>query len=153
MAVEELFIRRGLPADLDVVVKFNCGLARETESWELDEGRIRPGVAALLADSNRGIYFLAESDGGVVGQLMITREWSDWRNGWFWWIQSLYVRAEHRGKGVFKALYRHVEKEAAASEDVCGLRLYVDEDNGRAQEVYERIGMSKSRYEFFEVEF
>ncbi len=153
MSETGLLIRRGIATDLDVVMEFNCGLARETEERELDADKIRPGVAALLGDPDRGVYFLAESDGDVIGQLMITREWSDWRNGWFWWIQSLYVRADHRGKGVFKALYRHVEKEAESVGDVCGLRLYVDEDNRKAQEAYEKLGMDRSRYQFFEIEF
>ncbi|MGB0579042.1 MAG: GNAT family N-acetyltransferase [Limisphaerales bacterium] len=149
----ELSIRTATEADWECVADFNCRLASETEGKELNREKIDPGVRAVLEDVNRGVYYLAEKDGGVIGQLMITREWSDWRNGWFWWIQSLYVIAESRGQGVFKSLYRHVESEAAKSNDVRGLRLYVDEDNQRAQDVYARLGMNKSRYEFFELEF
>lgn len=149
----ELSIRIAAEADWEHVADFNCRLARETEEKELNRAQIEPGVKAVLGDLNRGVYYLAEQDGKVIGQLMITREWSDWRNGWFWWIQSLYVIAESRGQGIFKALYRHVESEAAKAGEVRGLRLYVDEDNQRAQDVYARLGMQKSRYEFFEREF
>ena len=148
-----LSIRTATAADWECVADFNCRLARETEDKELNRAKIEPGVQAVVGDANRGVYYLAEQDGKVIGQLMITREWSDWRNGWFWWIQSLYVIAESRGRGVFKSLYRHVESEAAKASDVRGLRLYVDEDNQRAQDVYARLGMNKSRYEFFELEF
>lgn len=149
----ELSIRTAGPEDWELVADYNCRLARETEDKELDRSKIEPGVRAVLSDGDRGTYYLAESAGETIGQLMITREWSDWRNGWFWWIQSLYVRADARGHGVFKALYQHVEAEAAAAKDVCGLRLYVDEDNERAQAAYDRLGMQRSRYEFFEMEF
>lgn len=152
MVFEGLAIRRAKQSDCDLIVDFNSRLARETEERELDQSKIQPGVQALLEDPSRGVYYLAEHEGSVIGQIMITREWSDWRNGWFWWIQSLYVRADFRKQGVFKALYRHVEAEAAAT-DACGLRLYVDDDNSRAQAAYLKLGMDRSRYEFFEVEF
>lgn len=153
METNDLSIRTATGHDWKVVADFNCRLAHETEKKELDRSKIDQGVQAVLGDANRGVYFVAESKGAIVGQLMITREWSDWRNGWFWWIQSLYVPADFRGQGVFKALYRHVELEADKASGVCGLRLYVDEDNERAQGVYERLGMKRSNYEFFEVEF
>ncbi len=153
MEPNDLAIRTAGPDDWELVADFNCRLAGETEGKELNRSKIDPGVRAVLGDATRGVYYLAEREGQVIGQLMITREWSDWRNGWFWWIQSLYVRAQFRGRGVFKALYRHVETAAGEDGGVCGLRLYVDEDNEPAQSVYERVGMKRSRYEFFEAEF
>jgi len=153
MLTQELTIRRAGPSDRDLIVDFNSRLARETENRELEQSKIQSGVQNLLEDPTRGVYYVAEHGGSIIGQIMITREWSDWRNGWFWWIQSLYVGTEFREQGVFKALYRHVETEAVAASDVCGLRLYVDDDNSRAQAAYRKLGMARSRYEFFEVEF
>ncbi len=135
------------------MTEYNLCLARETESRELDRGRVLQGVRALLADGQKGVYYLAETADAVVGQLMITREWSDWRNAWFWWIQSVYVREGSRGLGVYRALYTHVKAAAKEDETVCGIRLYVESENERAQEVYRRMGMSKSSYQFFELEF
>src|SRR4051794_35731715 len=105
-------IRPATPADLDVVCDYNARLAFESEGKTLDRTLLRPGVAAVLADAHKGRYFLAEIDGQVVGQMAMTYEWSDWRNGWFWWIQSVYVHAEQRRRGVFAGLYRHVEEAA-----------------------------------------
>ncbi|HET6582356.1 MAG TPA: GNAT family N-acetyltransferase, partial [Nannocystaceae bacterium] len=132
---------------------FNAALARETEGKALDRDRLTAGVAALLADEAKGRYFVATRDGVVVGALCITYEWSDWRNGVFWWIQSVYVPASARRQGVYSALYRHVDALARASAGVCGLRLYVDHDNERAQAVYAALGMRASHYRCFEVDF
>jgi ribosomal protein S18 acetylase RimI-like enzyme len=104
------------------------------------------GVEAGLADPGKACYFVAEDGGTVVGQLMVTYEWSDWRNGWIWWVQSVYVRPDYRRRGVFRALYRHVHQAAVAERGVVGLRLYVEQDNHRAQEVYRRLGMERTRY-------
>src|SRR4051794_30784856 len=103
-------LRRAVPADAPVVVEFNRLLAQESEGKALDPAVLSAGVAAALADPARGLYFLAEQDGQVLGQILITTEWSDWRNGWFWWIQSVYVRPEARRRGVFRALFEHVEQ-------------------------------------------
>ena len=111
------------------------------------------GVKALLNDSAKGTYFLAEMDGLIVGQLLITYEWSDWRNGTFWWLQSVFVDPAYRGHGVFKALFQHVRRLAAERDDVCGLRLYMDSHNARARQVYERLGMKHAGYEVFETDF
>ena len=111
------------------------------------------GVAALLNDPAKGTYFLAELDGQVVGQLLITCEWSDWRNGYFWWIQSVYVAKEFRGRGIFGALFKHVRKLAKQRKDVCGLRLYMDLGNATARKTYERLGMTRTDYEIFEMDF
>jgi ribosomal protein S18 acetylase RimI-like enzyme len=148
-----LKIREAIPADAAIIAQFNIAMARETENRELDPARIIPGVQGLLAQRSRGVYYVAESQGRVVGQLLITYEWSDWRNGDFWWIQSVYVAADFRGQGVFKSLYRHVEALAKARADVCGLRLYVEAENHGAQQTYRRLGMAKTHYELFEVDF
>ena len=128
-------------------------MAHETERRRLNPVRVRRGVSALLKDHTKGIYFVAEENGAVVGQLLITYEWSDWRNGNFWWIQSVYVAPEFRQRGVFRALYAHVHRLATSRREVCGLRLYVDADNLRAQKTYAHLGMAHSHYEIFELEF
>jgi ribosomal protein S18 acetylase RimI-like enzyme len=146
-------IRKARLSDTSVITDFNCHLALETESLTLNPPVVRRGVRALLADATRGTYFVAESAGAVVGQLLITREWSDWRNGDFWWIQSVYVSPAYRGAGVFSALFRHVEKLAGAKRRVCGLRLYVEQENLRAQGIYDRFGMSLTHYKIYETVF
>jgi GNAT superfamily N-acetyltransferase len=149
----ELKIRRANPADAPVIADFNIRLAEESERVRLDRDRVAAGVAAVLGDAGKGIYFVAETDGAVVGQLMITYEWSDWRNGNLWWIQSVYVKQEFRAQGVFKALFRHLENLARTSDHVAGLRLYLHTDNERARKTYERLGMKNSDYEVFELDF
>lgn len=139
-------IRAAMPADAAVIARFNSQMAEETEGRPLDPSLIGPGVAALLADPAKGRYWLAHSNGRIVGQIMVTREWSDWRNGMFWWIQSVYVHPEWRRQGVFSALYRHVESLAAAAPDSCGLRLYVERNNTRAQATYAALGMVETAY-------
>ena len=128
-------------------------MALETEHLTLDPGRLQSGVQRLVEDSSKGFYLVAWDDGRIVGQLMITFEWSDWRNGTFWWIQSVYVEPAYRGRSVFKALYRHIENMARTTPDVCGLRLYVEGENHRAQEVYRRLGMTTTPYQMFEIDF
>lgn len=129
----------------------------ETERRELDLARVTQGVAALLDDPAKGTYFVAESSadvaGAVVGQLLITYEWSDWRNGNFWWIQSVYVKEAFRGRGIFRALFEHVRMLAKERHDVCGLRLYMDAHNARARQVYKQLGMKQTEYELFETDF
>jgi GNAT superfamily N-acetyltransferase len=146
-------IRDARPSDTAVIARFNVKMAMETENRALDPGLIDPGVAAVLADATKGRYWVAELDGEVIGQLMVTYEWSDWRNGAFWWIQSVYVRSDSRRKGVFSLLHRHVESIARATPDVCGLRLYVERDNRRAQKTYLALGMSAPGYQVMEVDF
>ncbi len=120
---------------------------------ELAEDAVRQGVAAALADESLGFYAVAEVDGQLAGQLMVTFEWSDWRNGLFWWIQSVYVRPEFRRRGVYRALHRHVADAARAAGGVCGLRLYVERENTVARQVYESLDMRRTRYRMYEVEF
>lgn len=149
--MSDLTLRAADPRDLDVLVEFNAAMAKETEALRLDRERLRAGVAALLADPAKGRYRLAERAGEVVGALMLTREWSDWRCGDWWWIQSVYVRADARRAGVFRALFDSVAAEARADAGVCGLRLYVERDNLRAQATYRALGMDETHYRLFEI--
>ena len=153
MNEHQVTIRAAAATDAETIATFNAAMALETEHLELDRDRLRAGVKALLDDRSLGFYLVAESGGAVVGQLMITYEWSDWRNGTFWWIQSVYVRPEDRGRGVFRLLYNAAEKMARASGGSCGLRLYVEVENERAQQVYERLGMRPTSYRLFETDF
>jgi GNAT superfamily N-acetyltransferase len=149
----ETTIRQATSKDASAIVRFNLLIAEETEKLQLDSELLRKGVEAILSDPSKGVYFLAESDGKAVGQLMITYEWSDWRNGTFWWIQSVYVDRLHRGKGVFRSLYQHIYDLASRRSDVCGLRLYVESQNERARHTYEQLGIKKARYEMYEIDF
>jgi ribosomal protein S18 acetylase RimI-like enzyme len=152
--MDELRIRRGQARDAATIVAFNAAMAHETEHLALDLERLQRGVVAALSDPAKGFYLVAETAAGrVVGQLMITFEWSDWRNGNFWWIQSVYVATDARGAGVYKRLYEAVRRAADEAGNVCGIRLYVERDNKRAQEVYRRQGMQPTAYEMFEVDF
>lgn len=146
-------IREAQLGDAPVIAEYNTRLARETEGRELPAAMLLAGVRALLEDPSKGLYFVAEEAGQVVGQVMITFEWSDWRNGMFWWLQSVYVREEFRGQGVFRDLFEHVRQLAGQQAGVCGLRLYVERENERAKAVYERQGMTNAGYEVFEVIF
>jgi len=148
-----LRIRDAETADAAIIAEFNRLLAAESEDITLDPETVAGGVAALLADPSLGRYWLAERDGEVVGQIMTTREWSDWRNGMLWWIQSVYVRPEARGRGIFSALYRHVERLARETPGIGGLRLYVDDRNERARRVYEAMGMEDGGYRVMEAIF
>jgi ribosomal protein S18 acetylase RimI-like enzyme len=142
-------IRLATPADAGVLIEFNAAMALETEGKELLPDVIGTGVRSLLGNPAAGFYLLAEQD-NVVGSLMITKEWSDWRNGTFWWIQSVYVRPEFRRQGVYKNLYRHVQELAANDPKVCGFRLYVERENSRAQATYSALGMKPTHYLVFE---
>ena len=139
-------IRDAAMTDAAIIASNNSLMAEETEDRTLDPDIIGPGVEALLADAGKGRYWVAESAGQIIGQLMVTYEWSDWRNGTLWWIQSVYIAPDFRRQGVFSALYHHVESLAAAEPDVCGLRLYVEDNNHRAQRTYEALGMVKPSY-------
>ena len=140
-------------ADANIVAEFNLRLARETEDLRLDLACVQAGVTALLADPSKGIYYVAEVDGDLVGQLMVTYEWSDWRNGNLWWIQSVYVREDFRRKGIFRRLFKHLEELARAREEVRSLRLYMHAENSTARRSYEELGMRQTQYQVFELEF
>ena len=142
-------IRLATPADAGALIEFNAAMALETEGKELLPDVIGAGVRSLLRNPAAGFYLLAEED-SAVGSLMITKEWSDWRNGTFWWIQSVYVRPQFRRQGVYKNLYRHVQELASKDPAVCGFRLYVERENERAQATYSALGMKQTHYLVFE---
>jgi len=148
----EIKIRRAELSDAAVVADFNVRLAAESEGLHLDPACVAAGVDAVLRHPAKGIYFVAESNGAVVGQLMITYEWSDWRNANIWWLQSVFVKEEFRRQQVFRKLFHHLERLAREQKDVCGLRLYMHADNLRARQTYEKLGMKATRYEVFELE-
>jgi GNAT superfamily N-acetyltransferase len=141
-----LTIRKATTADITIIVEYNRRLALEAEKKVLDDAVLTAGVAAALADPHKMVYFLAENDGVPFGQAGVTTEWSDWRNGWLWWIQSVYVSEEARRSGVFRALYQHIDATARAAGNVIGLRLMVERENQRAQNTYLSLGMEWTEY-------
>ncbi len=146
-------VRAARATDLEFLVDGNARMAWETEQRELDRALLEEGVAAVLADPRKGRYWIADDGDGPVGQLMVTDEWSDWRCGFFWWIQSVYVVPEARARGVFSRLYRHVLDAARRDPEVCGLRLYVEHGNDAAQAIYRHLGMSEAGYRVLEDDF
>ncbi len=150
--MDEIRIRTATLADVDVIAAHNVAMALETENLVLEAAVVRSGVRRVLtSDTERGQYFLAQRGGRIVGQLLITREWSDWRDDWFWWIQSVYVVPEARGAGVYGTLHRHVESLARRTPGVCGLRLYVDRTNTAALRIYEQLGLRATNYDLMEI--
>lgn len=143
-------IRVASAADGDAFVRFNRAMALETENKELPEEIVEPGVRAVFEEPARGFYVVAECASEIVAALMITFEWSDWRNADFWWIQSVYVTPKFRRRGVYRKLYEFVRERARGEGGVCGFRLYVNKDNTDAQRVYESLGMSASDYLMYE---
>jgi GNAT superfamily N-acetyltransferase len=146
-------VRDAVKGDAGTIVAGNAAMAMETEGKTLDPGIVAHGVQAALDDAGKGRYWIAEHNGEPVGQIMTSHEWSDWRNGNMWWIQSVYVIESMRRNGVFSALYRHVEELARQDPACCGLRLYVERDNERAQATYIALGMTKPGYDVMEVDF
>ena len=153
MLIVTATIRPATPADTQTIAEFNCRLAEESEGKQLDLETVISGVSALFTSATLGRYYVAETDGKVVGQLLVTYEWSDWRNGLFWWIQSVYVTPAHRRSGVFSSLFRKVSNVARDDSSVCGLRLYVEKGNQRAHDTYVALGMSQAGYQVMEVDF
>jgi ribosomal protein S18 acetylase RimI-like enzyme len=145
-----LFIRPAVAQDAERLVAFNQAMAKETEGIDLSVDTVSAGVSALLKQPQYGFYLVAEINGEVVAGLMITYEWSDWRDGLFWWIQSVYVVPAHRGKGIYKRLYAEVKHRAMEEGNVCGFRLYVEKQNQQAQQTYRALGMEETRYKVFE---
>ena len=145
-------VRPAVPADIATLVDFNRRLALETESKVLDPSTLEAGITCALADPDRLRYWVAELDGesDPVGQAAVTREWSDWRMGWIWWFQSVYVAAPFRGRGVFRTLYHHIREEARSLPDVIGLRLYVEDANEPAQRTYQALGMKPGGYSVYQ---
>jgi ribosomal protein S18 acetylase RimI-like enzyme len=142
----ELVIRVATVDDLQTIAAFNARLAEESEDTSLDRETLLQGVRALLSDRTHGAYFVACARDEIVGQIMHTREWSDWRHGDIWWIQSVYVHPDHRRKGVFRSLYRHLQALAESDPGVVGLRLYVERENHGAQATYANLGMTQAPY-------
>ena len=139
-------IRTATDDDFSIIADFNIRMALETEELQLDRSVVEQGVRAVIADDRRGQYFVAEREGELAGCLLITYEWSDWRNGNIWWVQSVYVAPEHRRCGVFRALCEHAVTEARTNPEAVGLRLYVEKDNLTAQTVYEKLGWTRPGY-------
>ena len=143
-------IREATLTDLETIVDFQLKMALETEDLQLDEAVLKKGVAAAITDSGKGRIFVTQDGERIISSLMITLEWSDWRNGWVWWIMSLYVVPEYRRQGVFKRMYSYIKSIVEKDEDVKGLRLYVDKRNLRAQKVYDAVGMCGEHYATYE---
>lgn len=148
-----LIVRKAHAGDSQVIADYNTRLARESEVKCLESNTIAAGVRTVLSRPEYGQYFLAEREDEIVGQVLITHEWSDWRNGLFWWFQSVYVPVEYRRSGVFSELYRHITELAKESSNVCGVRLYVEGENTPAQRTYRALGMNHTNYQVMEVEF
>ncbi len=182
MTAPAIRVRAATTADVERLANWAIAMALETEHKQLDPDTVRNGVSAVLAEPARGRYFIAECEADAVssntpfttesvadangvagstraepdeciGTLMLTHEWSDWRNGDWWWIQSVYVEFAHRRRGVYRALYDHVHALALATAGVCGLRLYVERENANAQRTYESLGMTDAKYQIYEAEF
>ena len=150
MNLNSTIIRSAGPDDISDIAQFNIAMAQETEERQLDPETIQSGVSGVIQNHAHGFYLIAERDQVAVGTLLITFEWSDWRNGTLWWIQSVYVKPEHRRTGVFKALYDAVIARARAAKSVRGIRLYVEQENLDAQSVYQKLSMQKTPYQMFE---
>jgi len=147
--MKNLFIREARIIDSEKIIDFQKKMAKETEDMILPHDTINQGVHAVFADPHKGRYYVAEYENQVIGSLLITYEWSDWRNSFVWWIQSVYILPDHRRKGVFKEMYRHV-RDTAVQNLVAGLRLYVEVENITAQKTYEAMGMNSAHYKMYE---
>jgi ribosomal protein S18 acetylase RimI-like enzyme len=152
-----IVVRPARQEDADTIVAFSTAMALETEGRTLDESRLRKGTLSLLASPEHGFFMVAElpqaDQPQIIGQLMITYEWSDWRNGLFWWVQSVYVHPEWRRQGVYRRMHSETVELAQTRGNVCGVRLYVERTNELAKLVYGRVGLTSSGYEVFESDF
>jgi GNAT superfamily N-acetyltransferase len=146
----DLRIRTAEPKDVETLAEFNVAMAWETERTQLGRETVIAGVQAVLTEPRHGFYVVTEAEGQVVGCLLITFEWSDWRCGLFWWIQSLYIRPQFRRQGIFRQLHEFVKTEALRRGGVCGIRLYVEQSNRTAQQAYQQIGMRPCSYQMYE---
>ncbi|HJO83885.1 MAG: GNAT family N-acetyltransferase [SAR202 cluster bacterium] len=149
----QIIVRRGMSEDAEHIIGFQQNMAMETEGKTLDPDLIGAGVAAVFESDDKGFYLVAEAEGQVVGSLLVTYEWSDWRNATFLWIQSVYVDAAWRRKGVYSAMHGHVNDIATSRDGICGIRLYVEHENRIAQQTYNGLGMHEAHYYMYEVDF
>ena len=143
-------IRLAQKEDAPALIEFNQAMALETEGKRLDAEILQAGVRQVFDDEKKGFYVVAEAEGKIIGGLMVTFEWSDWRDKWFWWIQSVYILPDFRGCGIYRLLYEFVKQQAKKRDDVCGFRLYVEKENANARKVYEKLGMELSHYLMYE---
>ena len=148
----KITIREATREDTESIVRFQEGMALETEGKVLDQVLLRDGITAIFDSSQKGFYIVAEVGSVVVGSLLITYEWSDWRNATFWWIQSVFIDANWRRKGVYRSMYDYVVNVAKSRKDICGIRLYVERTNTIAQETYKDLGMTHSHYDLYETD-
>ena len=148
--MDDRIFRLATKSDVPMICEFNVAMAFETEETVLNAKVTLAGVNGLMRDSDRGFYVVAEEEGRVVASLMVTKEWSDWRNGFFWWIQSVYVMPGFRRRGLYSGMYNFVQSLATDDPDVCGYRLYVEKDNKTAQSTYEKLGMIETHYKLYE---
>jgi GNAT superfamily N-acetyltransferase len=154
MAVEDIAIRPARPEDVETLTRFSAAMAWETEQRTLDRDRLRQGTLAVFERAERGTFYVAEHASRVlVGQCLITYEWSDWRNAQFWWIQSVYVPPDWRRRGVYRRLHQAIRQKAQSTPGVCGIRLYVEHGNSIAQSVYEAMDLRRAKYQIWEVDF
>jgi GNAT superfamily N-acetyltransferase len=153
MAQPIIEIRQAVFGDVEIIADFNIALCRETERRELDPATVSEGVRRFVSEPARGRYFVAMIGGEVVGQTAHTFEWSDWRNGEIWWIQSVYVHPRHRGCGVFRALFAHIKELGEKDAECCGTRLYMERENDTARRSYLQLGFREAGYEVFELLF
>ena len=148
-----IVVRAAARQDANAIIRFQKAMAFETEEKLLDEALLKSGVDSIFDSGTKGFYLVAEVDGHVIGSLLITYEWSDWRNATFWWIQSVFVDANWRRKGVYRSMHDYVCTLANSRGDICGIRLYVEPSNTRAQQTYKDLGMTHSHYDLYEIEF
>lgn len=155
MASEDIVVRPARLDDVETLTRFSAAMAWETEHRTLDSDRLRQGTLAVFDQAQRGVFYVAERQDThlVVGQCLITYEWSDWRNAQFWWIQSVYVDPQWRRRGVYRRLHDTIRRKAQATPGVCGLRLYVEQGNSIAQSAYEAMNLHRATYEIWEVDF
>ncbi|MBR5483141.1 MAG: GNAT family N-acetyltransferase [Alistipes sp.] len=149
MELLEYEITVGNKSDIAAIVQFQVDMALESEGTVLDSDKVLRGVTAAMNDSEKGTYLVARNEGETVASLMITREWSDWNAEWYWWVQSVYVKPAHRGRGLFRTMYSKV-KDMATQKGVSQVRLYVDKTNLSARQVYEKVGMQECHYLMYE---
>ena len=146
-------VSKAQKSDIPAIIQFNINMAMETENKKLDKQTVTRGVNKVFSSPSLGYYIIVKDSSGILGCLMITYEWSDWRNGLFWWIQSVYVKKEYRRKGVFRKMYNFIHEKAISDTTCTGIRLYVENNNSVAQNVYNNLGMVETHYKLFEKDF